>query len=58
MARSHSRDNQLSMHRLNGLSEQRELRSIAELRGVLTETFGIEVPVDAELDAALGRVLG
>lgn len=52
------RDNQLSMHRLNGLSEQRELRSIAELRGVLTETFGIEVPVDAELDAALGRVLG
>jgi N-hydroxyarylamine O-acetyltransferase len=52
------RDNRLSVHRLNGLSEQRELRSIAELRGVLTETFGIEVPVDADLDAALERVLG
>jgi N-hydroxyarylamine O-acetyltransferase len=52
------RDNRLSVYRLNGLSEQRELRSIAELRGVLTETFGIEVPVDADLDAALERVLG
>jgi N-hydroxyarylamine O-acetyltransferase len=52
------RDNRLSVHRLNGLSEQRELRSVAELRGVLTETFGIEVPVDADLDAALERVLG
>lgn len=51
------RNNQLSVYHLNGHCEQRELASVAELREVLVETFGIDVPVDAELDAALGRLL-
>ena len=38
--------------------EQREFRSVSELRAVLAETFGIDVPLDANLDAALERVLG
>jgi hypothetical protein len=31
---------------------------VSELRAVLAETFGIDVPLDANLDAALERVLG
>jgi N-hydroxyarylamine O-acetyltransferase len=52
------RNNQLSVHHLNGPSEQRDLGSVAELRAVLGESFGIDVPADANLDAALGRLLG
>jgi N-hydroxyarylamine O-acetyltransferase len=52
------RNNELSVYYAGGRSDRRELRTVAELRGLLTDTFGIEVPVDAQLDAALGRVLG
>jgi N-hydroxyarylamine O-acetyltransferase len=52
------RDKTLSVYYAGGHSEQRELLSVAELRALLAATFGIEVPVDAELDAALARVLG
>jgi N-hydroxyarylamine O-acetyltransferase len=52
------RDNRLSVYYAGGQREQRELRSVAELRELLGNTFGIDVPVDAQLDAALGRVLG
>jgi N-hydroxyarylamine O-acetyltransferase len=52
------RNNRLSVYYAGGRSEQRELGSVAELRGLLADTFGIDVPVDPELDAALGRVLG
>ena len=52
------RNNQLSVYYSSGQREQRELRSVAELRAVLAETFGIDVPLDANLDAALERVLG
>jgi N-hydroxyarylamine O-acetyltransferase len=56
--RSYSlRDNQLTVHHSNGQRDQRELASVAELRAVLAETFGIDVPMDAELDAALERLL-
>jgi N-hydroxyarylamine O-acetyltransferase len=47
----------LSVHRLNGGSEQRRIDSVAELRSVLATTFGIEAPVSAALDAALERAL-
>ena len=48
----------LSIHHLRGASEQRRIGSVAELRGVLDSTFGIDVPAGQELDAALARVLG
>jgi N-hydroxyarylamine O-acetyltransferase len=47
----------LNVHHRDGTREQRRIRSVAELRGVLVETFGIEVPVAREVDAALARVL-
>jgi N-hydroxyarylamine O-acetyltransferase len=52
------RDNELSVYEAGRQSDRRELHSVAELRGLLADTFGIEVPVDADLDAALLRVLG
>jgi N-hydroxyarylamine O-acetyltransferase len=48
----------LSVHLLDGASEQRRIRSVTDLRGVLDRTFGIEVPPEQEVDAALARVLG
>ena len=47
----------LSIHYLRGASEQRVLGSVAELRGVLTSTFGIAMPSGHEVDSALARVL-
>jgi N-hydroxyarylamine O-acetyltransferase len=52
------RDNELSVYYAGGQSDHRELRSVTALRGLLADTFGIDVPNDGELDAALGRVLG
>ena len=50
-------DNRFSVHYSNGRLEQRTLGSVAELREILTGTFGIEPPADPRLDAALGRLL-
>jgi N-hydroxyarylamine O-acetyltransferase len=47
----------LTVYRANGAEQRRDLTSVAELRGVLTETFGISLPEDSRLDAALARVL-
>ena len=47
----------LNIHYLRGASEQRVLGSVAELRGVLTSTFGIAMPSGYEVDSALARVL-
>jgi len=52
------RNRQLNVYHVNGRIEQRELTSVAELRDVLVEAFGIDVPMDADLDAALRRVVG
>ena len=53
-------NNFLSTHRPHGTSERRALKSIAEVRQVLTEIFGIRLPDDAQsrdqLDAAIARV--
>ena len=53
-------NNFLSTHRLNGPSERRALKSIPEVRQVLTEVFGLTLPEDAgsreQLDSAIARV--
>jgi N-hydroxyarylamine O-acetyltransferase len=45
------RNNRLSMHRLDGTNERRELRSAAEIRAVLDELFGVVVPDAVRFDA-------
>lgn len=52
------RDAELTIQPLDGAREQRTLRSVRELRGVLRELFGIDVPADAALDAALAKLVG
>jgi len=52
------RDSELTIQHRDGSREQRELRDVAEVRATLDELFGIDVPVDAALDAALARVVG
>ena len=47
----------LSVHHLNGASEQRRIGSVEELKRELESTFGIEVPGGEDVDAALARVL-
>ncbi|MFL1386509.1 arylamine N-acetyltransferase [Pseudomonas tritici] len=46
-----------AVHYLDRPSEKRTLESTDELLGVLTETFGIRVPVSAQLRAALDGLL-
>lgn len=50
-------DGVLNVHRMNGTSEQRRIRSVPELRNELEATFGIRVPEGQEVDAALTRAL-
>lgn len=45
------RNSRLSIHRLDGPSQRRELGSAAEIRAVLDELFGITVPEPALFDA-------
>ena len=51
------RDNVFSVYGGNGRLEQHELGSAAELRGALALTFGIQLPADERLEAALERVV-
>jgi N-hydroxyarylamine O-acetyltransferase len=52
-------NNTFTVHELGGKSEQRTLGSVAEIRAVLEEQFGLRLPVeDASLDAALGHLVG
>jgi N-hydroxyarylamine O-acetyltransferase len=50
-------DGTLSTHYLRGASEQRSVASVAELKRLLQETFGIDVPQGRDVAAALERVL-
>ena len=50
------RNTDLTVHELDRESVTRSLTSAAELRGVLRETFGIEVPESAEVDERLMRI--
>jgi N-hydroxyarylamine O-acetyltransferase len=50
------RNNRLSIHRLNGESEQRVLTSAAEIAASLHDLFGIAVPDEPSLASALARL--
>jgi N-hydroxyarylamine O-acetyltransferase len=50
------RNAELTVHHLNGTTERRTLRTPAELRGILTGTFGISLPKSSGLDALLARL--
>jgi len=52
------RDAELTIQPLDGAREQRTLRTVRELRGVLGDLFGIDVPADPALDAALAKLTG
>ncbi|HEX5691533.1 MAG TPA: arylamine N-acetyltransferase [Roseiflexaceae bacterium] len=51
------RNNQLSIHHLQGETERRVLTTVAEFRRVLEECFQISLPVTDELDPALQRLI-
>ena len=51
------RDNVFSVYGGGGKLEQHELGSAVELRGALALTFGIQLPADERLDAALERIV-
>jgi N-hydroxyarylamine O-acetyltransferase len=46
-----------TIHHMDGRSERRALATVAELRDVLGRAFGIAVPEDPMLDAALARLI-
>ena len=48
----------LKTHHVNGVSEERRIGSVRELRAVLQTAFHIDAPAGAETDVALERVLG
>ena len=50
-------NNRFTVHRGNGESERRSLRSAAELRQVLEDDFGIALDNLPELDSALERLV-
>lgn len=50
------RNNRLSIHRLNGESEQRVLGSAAEISAVLDDLFGVTVPDQRAFAATLARL--
>lgn len=50
------RNNRLTVHHLDGRTEQRVLTSASELRTVFREIFLVDLPDAPELDAALARL--
>jgi N-hydroxyarylamine O-acetyltransferase len=48
-------NNTLTVHETNGESRQRTLASTDDIRAVLESTFGLRLPTDPALDAALAR---
>jgi N-hydroxyarylamine O-acetyltransferase len=51
------RNNDLAVHHLDGRTERRALRSVAELRRVLSGVFRVTLPDFPQLDEALARVI-
>jgi N-hydroxyarylamine O-acetyltransferase len=47
--------NQLATHYLNGTTEKRTFTSVAEIRDVLTDLFGLTLPPGPDLDPAIAR---
>jgi N-hydroxyarylamine O-acetyltransferase len=50
------RNGEFAVHRLDGVSERRVLRTPAELHDILTDTFGVRLPAHAGLDALFARL--
>jgi arylamine N-acetyltransferase len=50
-------NNHLAIHRLNATSERRVLQTQSELRDALTGLFGLTLPEDPGLGAALTKTL-
>lgn len=50
------RNNQFTVHHLNGETERRVLKSVDEMRKVLEGPFGLTLPNAPELEAALKRL--
>jgi N-hydroxyarylamine O-acetyltransferase len=50
-------NNELAIHATGAETERRALKSAEELREALRETFGIEVPASAEVDAKLAEMI-
>jgi N-hydroxyarylamine O-acetyltransferase len=48
-------NNQLATHHLSGVTEKRTLTSVAEIRDVLTDLFGLTLPPRPDLDPAIAR---
>jgi N-hydroxyarylamine O-acetyltransferase len=48
-------NNQLATHHLNGSTEKRTFSSVAEIRAVLTDLFGLTLPPASDLDPAIAR---
>ncbi len=48
-------NNQLSIHRAGSASEQHEIRSAGELRSVLQDTLGLNLPDAPDLNEVLAR---
>jgi N-hydroxyarylamine O-acetyltransferase len=49
-------NNQLTLHPLNGHTEQRRLASADEIRAALQTHFGLRVPTDSGIDEAFARL--
>jgi N-hydroxyarylamine O-acetyltransferase len=49
-------NNQLTLHPLNGQTEQRRLGSADEIRAVLQTHFGLRVPANPVINEALARL--
>jgi N-hydroxyarylamine O-acetyltransferase len=52
------RNRELKIHPTGGGTERRTLVAAGEVKDTLTGLFGITLPVNEKLDAAIGRVLG
>lgn len=51
-------NNELSVHRLNGETEKRTLRTVPEMRDALTDLFKLRLAELDGLDSALARLIG
>lgn len=50
-------NNQLTVHRLNGPTEQRRLGNADDIRAVLQTQLGLRLPADSGIDAAIARLV-
>ena len=51
------RDREFTVYHRDGREERRELETVPALRATLRSAFGIRLPDEADVDAALARVL-